>query len=79
MREYHHVFGRSNSPVKIRLCFNDHRLVSQRQNELPRYIKKRTAPRKCHWVFILRSIGTLLEIIGRELGKISDEMMEDMR
>lgn len=78
LKEFHHVFGRGNNPIAIPLCLNHHyKITKKAQNKLPRYIKKKTAPKKFKIIFILRSMSVLLEVVAKELQKISEDIREE--
>jgi nitrate/TMAO reductase-like tetraheme cytochrome c subunit len=41
LKEYHHVFGKSNSSEKILLCHNCHDKITHKQNEFPPFARKK--------------------------------------
>jgi hypothetical protein len=76
LKEYHHVFGKNFSEEKILLCHNCHDKITYEQNKLPPKVRKAKSGIFLT-VFVLRSVGALLEVIGKNLIKISDSLLEE--
>ncbi len=77
LKEYHHIFGRSRAET-ILLCHNCHDKITKRQNEFPPFARKKIASPKLKRAYTNRSIGSLLEVIGKEMIKTSDdEILEE--
>jgi hypothetical protein len=77
LKEHHHVFGQSISPVKILLCHNCHDKITSIQNEFPPSARNKNAKRPLKIAYALRTFGSLLEVAGKQLVTFSDEMLED--
>lgn len=71
--ELHHVYGKSNSEETVPLCKNCHFKVTLMQNKLPRKVRSGNASREDKIKFILVSMGTLLEGMGKQLRLIGLE------
>lgn len=77
LKEEHHTFTRNyNAKEIILLCHNCHDKITYEQNKLSPKIRKATKGIP-QIVFVLRSIGALLEVAGRNLIRISDSLMEE--
>jgi hypothetical protein len=76
LKQYHHVFGKSFSKEKILLCHSCHDKITHEQNKLPTRVRKAKSG-----IFliatVLRSAGALLEVIGKNLIRISDSLLEE--
>jgi hypothetical protein len=79
LKEYHHIFGRANISETILLCHNCHDKITKTQNEFPPFARKKNAPEVPKIAFIIRSIGTLLKLIGEQLIKFSDNLLEEWK
>jgi len=73
--ELHHVYGRSNSEEIIPLCKNCHAKITKEQNKLPRKVRTGNASSDDRLKFILVSVGTLLEGIGKQLRLLGLEVV----
>jgi hypothetical protein len=78
LKQYHHVFGKHFSKEKILLCHNCHDKITHEQNKLPPRVRKAKSG-----IFliatVLRSVGALLEVIGKNLIRISDSLLEEWK
>ena len=74
LKEWHHVFGRVNGSEIIRLCHNCHDKITKDQNSLPPKVRSKNSNEDDKLRFILVSIGSLLELIGKYLKKLGLEM-----
>jgi hypothetical protein len=74
----HHIYGKTNSNDIIPLCLNCHTLVTLNQNKSSPSARSPSANDEQKLGFMLVSVGSLLERIGKNLknygyGLISDE------
>jgi hypothetical protein len=76
LKQYHHVFGKKFDKEKILLCHNCHDKITHEQNKLPPKVRKAKSEIFLI-VFVLRSVGALLEVIGKNLIRISDSLLEE--
>lgn len=76
LKEYHHIFVKGYSSEKVLLCHNCHDKITYEQNKLPPKVRK--AKTGIYLIVtVLRSVGALLEVIGRNLIKISNWLLEE--
>jgi len=78
LKQYHHVFGKNFGKEKILLCHNCHDKITYEQNKLQPKVRKAKSGIFLI-VFVLRSVGALLEVIGRNLIRISDSLLEEWK
>lgn len=74
----HHIFGKTNSNNTSPLCLNCHFLITLNQNKSSPSARSSSATEEQKLGFLLISVGSLLERIGKNLknngyGLISDE------
>jgi hypothetical protein len=74
----HHIFGKMNSTDTFPVCLNCHTLVTLNQNKSSPLARSSSATDEQKLGFLLISVGSLLERIGKNLknngyGLISDE------
>jgi hypothetical protein len=73
MKQAHHIFGNKISDETTILCLNHHCIATAEQNKLSPNI--RSCKTKNHKrIFMLRSIGALLKIIGEKLIELSEDL-----
>ena len=70
LKEVHHLFGRANSPVTLVLCRNHHDMISYDQGKMPPASRNKSSSDEDKRNFMLISIGSYLEISGRQLKKL---------
>ncbi len=73
VKEHNHIFGRNNSPIVALECFNYHAKNTYDQNMMPPKARSKNASKADKHNFILISIGSLLEIMGKQLKKMGLE------
>lgn len=76
LKEYHHVFGKSNSSETVLLCHNCHDKITSEQNKFPVSARKKEAPKVLKIAFGIRTVGSLMEVSGKQLIRFSDEILE---
>jgi hypothetical protein len=74
----HHIFGKTNSHDTSPLCLNCHFLITLNQNKSSLSARSSSATKEQKLGILLVSVGSLLELIGKNLknngyGLISDE------
>ena len=73
VKEYNHIFGRANSDIVTLECLNCHAKLTYDQNQIPPKARKHTASKRNRDNFVLISIGSQLEIMGKQLKKMGME------
>ena len=69
LKEYHHIYGRSNSSETIILCLACHSKITHDQNQFPPKARSKKASEEDKRDFEDVSIGSLLELLGKRLKK----------
>ena len=73
--EFHHPFGRSNSDETIPLCKNCHAKITEEQNKVPPKSRSKNASPEEKRGYLLVTVGSLLEIIGKTLKNLGHEVI----
>ena len=77
--EYHHTYGRANSPEILLLCYSCHKKITADQNLFPPRARSRKANEEDKRAFEDVSIGSLLELLGGRLKKRGMDKHGDSR
>lgn len=73
--EQHHIFGRNNADDTTPLCLNCHAVVTQEQNKVSPKLRSSSASPQQKRGFLLVSVGSLLELIGKTLKNLGHEVI----
>jgi hypothetical protein len=73
--EKHHIFGRNNSDELVFQCKNCHAKITDEQNRITPNARSKNASPQERRGFILVTVGSLLELIGKYLKNIGHEVI----
>jgi hypothetical protein len=69
--EYHHIGGKSNSPIVISLCRNCHGRLSRKQYFWPKGWSSKSKPSMKALAILLRGLSDVLRVISDYLWEMS--------
>ena len=73
--EQHHIFGRNNANDTTPLCLNCHAVITQDQNKVSPKLRSSSASPQQKRGYLLITVGSLLELIGKTLKNLGHEVM----
>lgn len=71
--EYHHIGGRSNSPIVISICRNCHGRLSRKQYIWPKGWSHKSKPSMKALAMLLRGISDVLRVISDHLWEMNHD------
>lgn len=71
--EYHHIGGKSNSPIVISVCRNCHGRLSRKQYFWPKGWSRKSKPSMMALAMLLRGISDVLRVISDYLWEMSHD------
>jgi hypothetical protein len=78
LMERHHLFGRNNDNKIITIiCISCHRKITIDQNMMPPSARKKGASEEDKRNFMIVSMGSYIEIVGKQLKKIGMKKYKD--
>jgi hypothetical protein len=73
--EKHHLFGRYNSDEMVPQCKNCHAKITDEQNKISPIARSKNASPQEKQRYLLVTVGSLLELIGKYLKNIGHEVI----